>query len=284
MILKTLSEFQTAVPTAAGTEDFSDFEPYIRSAELWIKRNVLGKTLYDAIIDSSSASTEPDEDLIRLCQNVIGNHAYWDAIPFLDVVHTESGFAIISAQNKVPASKERVERLREQCLIRRDNEVEYLIAYLEENSQYHTAWKSSAAYSILSDCLISTAAELKQFSQWDGTRKDFMLLRPKMNQETMTKLEPVFSKDYIEELIEKQRSQELSGDDLKIMNLLKQVLGCLLGDNHHAAEKIMEDALLYIDRYPESFGTYIDSLEYKARATEGYINSLDGTIFSSLFQ
>ena len=284
MILKTLSEFQTAVPTAAGTEDFSDFEPYIRSAELWIKRNVLGKTLYDAIIDSSSASTEPDEDLIRLCQNVIGNHAYWDAIPFLDVVHTESGFAIISAQNKVPASKERVERLREQCLIRRDNEVEYLIAYLEENSQYHTAWKSSAAYSILSDCLISTAAELKQFSQWDGTRKDFMLLRPKMNQETMTKLEPVFSKDYIEELIEKQRSQELSGDDLKIMNLLKQVLGCLLSDNHHAAEKIMEDALWYIDRYPESFGTYIDSLEYKARATEGYINSLDGTIFSSLFQ
>lgn len=284
MILKTLSEFQSVVPTAAGTEDFSDFEPYIRSAELWIKRNVLGKTLYDAIIDSSSASTEPDEDLIRLCQNVIGNHAYWDAIPFLDVVHTESGFAIISAQNKVPASKERVERLREQCLIRRDNEVEYLIAYLEENSQYHTAWKSSAAYSILSDCLISTAAELKQFSQWDGTRKDFMLLRPKMNQETMTKLEPVFSKDYIEELIEKQRSQELSGDDLKIMNLLKQVLGCLLSDNHHAAEKIMEDALLYIDRYPESFGTYIDSLEYKARATEGYINSLDGTIFSSLFQ
>ena len=284
MILKTLSEFQTAVPTAAGTEDFSDFEPYIRSAELWIKSNVLGKTLYDAIIDSSSASTEPDEDLIRLCQNVIGNHAYWDAIPFLDVVHTESGFAIISAQNKVPASKERVERLREQCLIRRDNEVEYLIAYLEENSQYHTAWKSSAAYSILSDCLISTAAELKQFSQWDGTRKDFMLLRPKMNQETMTKLEPVFSKDYIEELIEKQRSQELSGDDLKIMNLLKQVLGCLLSDNHHAAEKIMEDALWYIDRYPESFGTYIDSLEYKARATEGYINSLDGTIFSSLFQ
>ena len=284
MILKTLSEFQSVVPTAAGTEDFSDFEPYIRSAELWIKSNVLGKTLYDAIIDSSSASTEPDEDLIRLCQNVIGNHAYWDAIPFLDVVHTESGFAIISAQNKVPASKERVERLREQCLIRRDNEVEYLIAYLEENSQYHTAWKSSAAYSILSDCLISTAAELKQFSQWDGTRKDFMLLRPKMNQETMTKLEPVFSKDYIEELIEKQRSQELSGDDLKIMNLLKQVLGCLLSDNHHAAEKIMEDALWYIDRYHESFGTYIDSLEYKARATEGYINSLDGTIFSSLFQ
>jgi len=284
MILKTLSEFQKAVPTTAGTEDFSDFEPYIRSAELWIKSNVLGKTLYDAIIDASSASTDPDEDLIRLCQNVIGNHAYWDAIPFLDVVHTESGFAIISAQNKVPASKERVERLREQCLIRRDNEVEYLIAYLEENSRYHTAWKSSAAYSILSDCLISTAAELKQFSQWDGTRKDFMLLRPKMIQETMTKLEPVFSKEYIEELIEKQRGYELSGDDLKIINLLKKVLGCLLCDNQIAAEKIIGDALWYIDKYPESFGTYIDSSEYKARATNGYINSLDGTIFSSLFQ
>jgi hypothetical protein len=112
MILKTLDDFTRVIPTAAGTEHFEDFEPYIQSAELWVKYNILGKTLYDAI----DSGTIIDDNLMRLCQNVIGNHAYWDAIPFLDVIQTESGFAVISASGKVPASKERVERLRDQCL------------------------------------------------------------------------------------------------------------------------------------------------------------------------
>jgi len=278
MILKTLIDFQNVIPTAAGTESFADFEPYIRSAELWMKNNILGKALFDRI----DAETIVDPDLIRLCQNVIGNHAYWDAIPFLDVVHTESGFAIISANGKVPASKERVERLREQCLTRRDNEVEFLITYLEEQITLHDDWKSSPAYSVMTDCLIRTATELKQYGQWEGSRRDFLKLRPLMIQQTMTKLEPLFSKDYIEELIEKQRDGDMTGDDLKVIILLKYALGCLVNDNHEAAKKIASDAMRYIDKNPAGFITYAASSEYKARMAPGYENDAASTIFSSI--
>ncbi len=282
MILKALSEFQDAIPTAVSLEKFDDIKTYIQSAELWIKNNVLGKDLYLILSTEDSTGQVDDDDLLRLCRNVVANHAYWDAIPFLDLTHTNSGFAVIQSNNQVPASKERVERLREQCLLRRDNEIEMLISYLE-NDEYHDLWKGSPTYSILTDCLISTASELQLYGQWTGTRKDFLQLRPKLIQETMLRLEPVFSKDYIDELIEKQRDGEIAGDDLKVITLLKYVLGSLVNGNTEAAQKIAGDALRYMDANPESFETYTDSDEYTARTTAGYVNDTESTIFSSLF-
>jgi hypothetical protein len=284
MILTTIDQFTGAVPTAVGVDNFEDVKPYVDSAELWLKTHILGKNLYDSIIATIESSTGPgtDEVLLNFCLNVIANHAYWDAIPFLDVVHTNQGFAVISAQNKVPASKERVERLRSQCLVRRDNEVENLIDYLEQTTAYHNDWKGSPAYSILSDCLIQTARELEIYAEWTGTRKDFLKLRPKLIQETINLLEPVFSKDYIEELIEKQRDDDLNGDDLRVSILLKQSLGCIVSGNRDIAEKIASDALRYIDENPVSFPTYFDSSEYSARS-EFYSNSTDDPIFSSLY-
>ncbi|MFZ4705458.1 MAG: DUF6712 family protein [Bacteroidales bacterium] len=279
MILKTLIDFNNVVPTTAGTENFSDFEPYVRSAEIWLKTNILGKTLYDAI----NAEEYDDDDLIRLCQNVIGNHAYWDAIPFLDVIQTDSGFAVISATGKVPASKERVERLREQCLTRRDNEVDFLIAYLEENANYHDAWKGSPAYSVMTDTLIRTATELKLFSQWDGTRREFLQLRPKMIRDTMTKLNPIFSKNYIEELIELQRDGNIEGENLYVIEMLKYAIGAMINGSIEIAEQIVSDALYYIDSNIDQFTTYTDSAEYKVRLAAGYENSTDSTIFSSIY-
>jgi len=279
MILKTIDQLKSVLPTVVEMDEFSDFEPYVRSAELWIKNQILGKDLYDLV----NGDTFADADLLLLCRSVIGNHAYWDAIPFLDLIHTNNGFAVISATNKVPASKERVERLREQCLIRRDSEVELLIAFLEDHSDYHDEWKGSPAYSVMTDCLIRTATELQQYSQWTGTRRDFLQLRPKMIQETMTKLEPVFSKDYIEELLEKQRDSDATNGDLKVIVLLKFALGSLVTDNEHPAKKIAADALRYIDQNLTDFPTYASSGEYLARMAPSYVNTTDAPIYSSIF-
>lgn len=279
MILTTIEQFIEAIPTAAEVENFDDLKPYCNSAELWLKNKVLGKNLYDAanVVDFA------DADLLRLCRNVIANHAYWDAIPFLDLVHTNSGFGVISANNRVPASKERVERLREQCLIRRDNEVENLIDYLEITIVYHDSWKGSPAYSILSDCLIQTASELENYSEWTGTRKDFLKLRPKLIQETMLRMEPVFSSVYIAELIEKQRDGDLTADDRNVLVLIKQSLGCLVTGSIDTTHKIAADALRYIDANIESFATYYGSAEYAARILENYANDLESPIFSSIY-
>lgn len=289
MLLKTIDQFIAVIPTAAGVDNFADLKPYVTSAELWLKTNVLGTPLYNVVDalnetldDSSSGAGQVDMDLINLCLNVIANHAYWDAVPFLDVVHTNSGFAVISGNNKVPASKERVERLRTQCLTRRDTEVESLITYLEQNIQYHDDWKGSPTYSVLSDCLIQTARELELYANWQGTRKAFLKLRPLIIRETVSKLEPLFSSDYLQELIEKQRDNDLTASDERVLVLLKQCLGSLIDKNGIDAEIIAYGALRYMDANEAQFPTYFASTEYLARIAPGYENSADSSIFSSL--
>ncbi len=282
MILKTLEQFQEAIPTTVAIENFSDVEPYVRTAELWIQNQVLGPVLY-TMVDELEDPEDDNASLQQMCLSVIGNHAFWDAIPFLDLVLTNNGFAVISANNKVPASKERVDRLRDQCLARRDSEVELLITWLENHSDYHDKWKGSPAYSVMTDCLIRTATELEQYGQWTGCRSDFLQLRPKMIRDTMVLLEPVISKDYMEELIEKQRDGDASNADKKVLELLKYALGSMLNGNPQAAEKITADALRYMDNNPDDFPAYTASSEYKARIAAGYENKKESTIFSSLF-
>lgn len=282
MILTTIDQFKEVVPTAADVEDFADLKPYCNSAELWLKNKILGTTLYN-FIDALEAPAGTDVDLQALCFNIIGNHAYWDAIPFLDLVHTNAGFGVIQNANKVPASKERVERLRQQCLIRRDNEVENLITFLEQNNTYHENWKGSPVYSILTDCLISTADQLQRFANWEGTRKDFLVLKPKLFHFTVAKLQPLFSKDLIEMLIEKQRDGDLTADESSLIDLLKHSLGSLVNENEKVASQIAADALRFIDEKIESFTTYTASQEYIARNTAGYINELESPIFSSIW-
>lgn len=279
MILKTLEQFSAAIPTAVAISNFTDIEPYVRSSEQRIKNRILGTDLYVIVEDPDFA----DADLLQLCCSVIANHAFWDAAPFLDLVLTDSGFAVISATNKVPASKERVERLREQCLARRDSEEELLIEFLENHPAFHDEWKGSPAYSLMTGCLIRTATELQQYGDWEGSRREFLKLQPKLIHETMTRLEPVFSKELIDDLVELQRDDDLTGDNLKVAVMLKWALGCLVNGNTEAAEKIAADALRYIDANIASFPLYTTSGEYLARIAPGYENTVEAPIFSSIF-
>lgn len=284
MLITTIDKFIEIIPTIDSKVEYADLKPFIKIAEAWLKTNITGSTLYTAIDEGSqSTSAGKDEDLLFLCQNIICNHAYWVGIPLLDLQQTKSGFGVVQSNNLVPASKERVKNLRDQCLVNRDNGVEDLITYLESKTIYHTAWKGSPAYSIISDCLIQTATELSIYAEWEGTRKDFLKLRPALIRETAVRLDPVFSKDYIDELVEKQRDDDLSGDDAKVIVLLKQSLGCLVTGNVEAAEKVAYDALRYIDSNPESFETYLASEEYAARIATGFVNETTNTIFSSIF-
>jgi hypothetical protein len=138
-------------------------------------------------------------------------------------------------------------------------------------------------YSVLTGCLIRTATELQQYGDWEGSRREFLKLRQKLIHETMTRLEPVFSKDLIEDLVELQRDGDLDGDNLKVATLLKWALGCLVNGNIEAAEKIAADALRYIDANIESFPLYTASSEYLSRSVASYENSADSPIFNSIW-
>lgn len=323
MILKTLDEFKLAVPTAVGVTQWTDLETYVQSAETWMRRNVLGKALYeriDEVLETGSGSGESfiTDELTRICHGVVANHAYWDAIPFLDLVHTDSGFGVIQSTNKAPASKERVERLRAQCILRRDSLVDDLIAYLYENDQYHELWKGDTVFSEMFNSLLPTVEIFRRYNNI-ADRATLEKIRPSIVAVQNTIVADAISQDFVDELVESQKDNDFTAHHNEIISTLRDAIaklaiahgvddmsvivdssGILRAYNvtatyadearlslfkesfYKTGMKLLEKVVNHIQENIENFGTYVASDLYTARITPGFENTEDSTIFSSL--
>jgi len=275
MIITTIEQIRAILPNVAAEVEFSDFEPHVQSAENWISNELLGEGLYLGIEDGSLM----DEKLLRLSKNCIVLQAYELGIPFMDLVQTQNGFGVIQDKNRAPASKQRVDRLIAQNTLRLNQETEWLMNYLEDTTTYHNEWKSSPAYSLLSDCLITTAREFKRLVRFEGSRQEFLMLKPALVSLTTLKLQPFISRAYVSELLEKQVGGTLSGYDKTILGVLKQALANFAMDKEWMGKRLMEDALNIMDNDLDHYPTYRDSWEKKLREDPGHVNSLENPIF-----
>lgn len=322
MLITTIDQFAKKIPTAVSIDSFEDLETYVESAELWLKSNVLGKSLYDNIDASQDSSSGADADLLSLCRTVIANHAYYNAIPFLDLVHTNNGFGVVKNSNVAPASKERVDKLRKQCLIRRDQEVDSLIDYLLSHSTYHDAWKSSDVFGDMFSSLLPT---LKVFGKYHDISDLATLnkMRGAIITVQNTWVADVISQDYMDVLVESQKDDDFTPEDNAIINLLRDAIcklslawgiesmgiiidktgvvtmkttdyyvGSIAEDVRlqsykntfiKAGKSILEKVINTMKDNIESYPVFASSKEYKVLTAEGYTNTEDDSIFSSMF-
>jgi len=275
MIITTIEQIRAILPNVAAEVAFSDFEPHVQSAENWISNDLLGEVLYVGIEDGSLV----DEKLLRLSKNCIILKAYELGIPFMDLVQTQNGFGVIQDKNRAPASKQRVDRLIAQNTLRLNQEIEWLMNYLEDTPTYHNDWKSSAAYSLLSDCLITTAREFKRLVRFEGSREDFLMLKPTLVSLTTLKLQPLVSRAYVSELLEKQVGGTLSVYDKTILLGVKQALANFAIGEESLGKRLLEDAINIMDNDLDHYPTYRDSWEKQLRDDPGHVNTLEDPIF-----
>lgn len=106
--------------------------PWLSQAEQWVCDAFTGATVLDAIIAEDPAESEWQQVAM-----LITAEAMRLAIPSLDVVLTPNGFGIVSNQNVVPASKERVERLINSMRTGRDLYIDYLLDSLSVREDWH---------------------------------------------------------------------------------------------------------------------------------------------------
>ena len=104
MWVKDIDTFTAAIPTAVGTE-WSSIAPFLETASLKIQDELTGTGLYEAIEAMTEGSSR------KVAEKLESMMAYLTAIPFVDLIQTNSGFAVVSGSSQAPASKERVERL-----------------------------------------------------------------------------------------------------------------------------------------------------------------------------
>lgn len=315
MLITTTDIFAKSIPTAAGCE-FADIETYINSAERELKKEFLGTALY-ATLDAAQADTAHTE-LLRLCRLVVAHTAYYEAIPFLDIRQDANSFGVVSNKNLAPASKDRVLKLRNATMQRRDDEADNLLTYLKETTAYHTEWKASDAYTMAWNCLIPDAEMFKDTVPIEG-RATYIKLRPSILFVQKTIIAETISKDYVAELVAAQKAATIAGANAAIIDDLRMAIAHFafseameimavtvnekgIGKNFKAGEtasaneavvfnlkrqhskaghRLLQNVRQYIDKNPDDFATYLASDEYAAQNTAGFQNSADSHAFVS---
>lgn len=111
--------------------------PYLETAEQWAIDTFVSEPIFNEIAESDSNS--PNERFRFPLEKLVACHAYMTAIPSLDLVLTPNGFGIVSNQNIVPASRERVDALITSLESQRDAAIEALILRLS----CRTDWQQS---------------------------------------------------------------------------------------------------------------------------------------------
>jgi len=130
-------------------------QPWLDSASQWLTDNFLG------------AGYEVPEALLPLAGKIIVRKAFAEAVPSLDVSLTPSGFAVISTEGRVPASKERIERLVASLNSSVDANVGALLARLLRTE----SWASSPMGQWWCGTFIADLSEVHRF-RGQGTQLD----------------------------------------------------------------------------------------------------------------
>ena len=219
-LIQTIDDLRLIIPTVVG-KDIDRYTVYLDNADVWIKREITGATLFPA-------AGPVDADLSKYLKRVEALKGYYDAIPFLDVIETEFGFGIVSNGNISPASKERVESLRKQTYQQLSDACESLFIFLEENSTYHADWKASKAYSLVSNCFIKSLTDFVKYAPFPGNRFDFVKLIPVIRKIQKLVIEPAISTEYMTELINQLNNSSLTEINDKNVESLRYALAFMV--------------------------------------------------------
>lgn len=250
MIITTIAQLKDRIATVKGA-DIKRYEPYLATADLFLQSELIGSTLYGKL------NATGNETLLTRCQDVVALKAYHDAIPFLDLIETETGFGVVSSggSNLVPASRERVDKLIVQTEIRLSGAIELLLQHLEETTAYHTDWATASAYSIIHDSYIFTLTEFRRYARYDASRLEFVKDAPKIQRAIRYIIEPVISRELSLAIITQLKAGNLNDANKVIIEDLRFALALYVTGEPVAASaslaKVKDVLYTNPDSYPE---------------------------------
>jgi hypothetical protein len=270
-ILDDIEKFTDYVPTASGSS-LQELKPFLEEAEQWIQDKLTGPDLHDRIARLPATGA-----LKRNAQAVICLRAYETAIPFLDLVQTPNGFAVVSNQNQAPASKERVERLLAFVARRLTDALDKVICTIHASEEYREEWKKAPAFKFRTEIVFLTTAELQNYT---GNRQagyqDLDASHPAVLHH-QAKISGYISGNYLRELLQKRAGNSLSDFEQTVFRAVRSITGLLLqGEKHYP---LIEELVNNLAANPGQCPTYIQSPEYRLKISQKYENRKNDPAF-----
>lgn len=278
MLINSKEDFTKYIPTAGGYNpdpnqtDWDKLRPFVQEAELFLQTDVIGLDLYNLI----AATT--DTQLKDSACTVIACTAYNGAIPYVDLIQTPNGFAVVSNSNQAPASKERVYRLQEWTKIRASEATDALITLVFRTPEYNTEWKKFGLYDYYTECLFMTAASLRRYCKKDALRYDLDEMHPVFmsHQAIMSR---TISLEYMNDIITKRRNSQLTIEDIAMIRTLMTIMGMMYRDDFDTAYKLLENAVNAMIANLAQYPAYANSQAYLIKMGDKYKNEKDHPTF-----
>lgn len=153
----------------------------------------LGSQLVDEISGESFSA-----DLLAKIKPALANLAYFEALPFLNLVLTGSGFGVVSNPNMAPASTDRVKALAAGLLESAHNFLDDMLVYLEANVATFTTWNQC---SLNPGSLIPDAATFDSKLKINNSRITFITLMPHIREVEVLQIGRQVSDEFLQEII-----------------------------------------------------------------------------------
>lgn len=288
-LIKTTDELKQYLKIDANFNPQSIL-PFVPAAEAEILR-ILGKEQFDELNDYyNSNSPTPNAELDALLpyvQRPLAWFAMMKGLDNLNVVITNNGLAVVQNPNLAPASKQRRDDLMQNISDNAWDNMEALLEFLEENITDYTEWESSEAYTYQYQYLISSARKFNELYPINRSRLTFINWRHIMADVELLQMEPVVSKDLMDELKAEIKADTVSANNLLIIEKLQKALAYLTVAETQD-EKFRMKGMHYLmhvkqllDATPDNFQTYKASSVYDATIVsyEKYENTSDSNLF-----
>lgn len=260
--------FNASATNPMGYGIFPLVESELYMAKAFV-RTLMGDEVYNQLEDLPPVFDESDGDLrLSVCAaRYICISAYDRAIPHLDLVLTNDGFAVVSNDNLAPASAERVERLRKCVKAQADDALDELIDALRGCDRWRTSPNSRLWFNSFF-WRGSLAAELGCTEPHRSALVPFRTAIAGAETELRNHLSP----EFVDELLASIRCAVKSASYEICCTMCRKFIAARVAGNPRQASDMLRSIFSFLDANLEEFPTYCHSKAYIANHFSPYEN------------
>lgn len=230
-LLKTKEDIKRYLGNASNSLEFDDVLPTIEVVEQDVLiREFLGNTLYQSLHTAykDNAINEPAnahlKALLPFAQRFVSYSAMLSYMSELIVTMQSSGIVVTKTDRQESAKMWQVNKLEERYLASSFSAGEALFNFLFENKENYLSWVDSDQFIELTDTMIQSAEEFNRYYFIGRSRMVFSRVKSSLVECQDKYILPAIGTEYLEELIEKTRDNDMDPADTKAAVLIRKAL------------------------------------------------------------
>lgn len=215
-LIKTLREIQDHIPVNM-TSNEDTVAPYFSNAERLYILQLIGKAQFEVLCEAYTSADYNLEEIVDeeirhaifICQKVISNLGYYQAMPVLAVSVGVSGIQVLSNDQTKQAFQWQVEDLKNSILDLGFSAIEELLASLVESPDKFPEYIASEQFAKQESVLIRTASEFSTYYNINDSRFVLHSINYLQKRVEDQLIAPLISRSLLEALKNEELSAEM---------------------------------------------------------------------------